>query len=79
MVILSGILPGKFQGERSLVCCSPWGPKSWTWLMGCSHSGVYGFGFRLFLDLASGTPSLLGSLLPHQAFLSPLLVLPPPL
>ena len=23
---------GDSEGQRSLACCSPWGPKSWTWL-----------------------------------------------
>ena len=27
-----GLLPGKSHGQRSLVGCSPWGRKSWTWL-----------------------------------------------
>ena len=22
--------PGDSEGQGSLVCCSPWGPKSWT-------------------------------------------------
>ena len=28
--ILAHLLPGKSHGWRSLVGCSPWGPKSWT-------------------------------------------------
>ena len=39
-------IPGDNEGHGSLVCCSPWGWKSWTWLRDWITKFLYADGWR---------------------------------